>query len=216
MESIASDPLLGNRHSSPISVVLFDLGGVLVELNGEAPMLRGLGYRMPTEELWRKWLHSPSVRDFETGKIAGTEFAQRLIGEFEIQVGEREFLEAFTSWPTGLFPGALELVAQIPRRYVRAVLSNTNELHWPRVRDEMEIGGAFDHYFVSHLTGRIKPDAAAFEHVVESLRCSPAEVLFLDDNLLNVEAARRVGMEALVVRGAEEAERALRGAQVLG
>ncbi|MBB6094260.1 putative hydrolase of the HAD superfamily [Povalibacter uvarum] len=203
-------------EGASVRVVLFDLGGVLVELNGVAPMLRWLGYRMPTEDLWRKWLHSPSVRSFETGRIEGPEFARQLIEEFDIRVDEHEFLKAFTSWPTGLFPGALELVAQIPRRYVRAVLSNTNELHWPRVRDEMEIGGAFDHYFVSHLTGRIKPDAAAFEHVVESLQCQPAEVLFLDDNLLNVEAARKVGMEALVVRGAQEAERALRDARVLG
>ena len=202
-------------EGSGIRVVLFDLGGVLVELNGIAPMLSWLGYRMPTEELWRKWLHSPSVRDFETGRIESQDFAKRLIAEFEIVVGEQEFIEAFASWPTGLFPGALELIAQIPRRYVRAVLSNSNALHWPRVRDDMEVGGAFDHYFISHLTGRIKPDAAAFEHVTDSLQCRPAEVLFLDDNLLNVEAARKAGMSAFVVRGATEAERVLRDTRVL-
>lgn len=198
-----------------VRVVLFDLGGVLVELNGIAPMLRWLGYRMATEDLWRKWLHSPCVRDFETGRIEAHEFASQLIEEFEIQVSEQEFIDAFAGWPTSLFPGALELVAQIPRRYVRAVLSNSNALHWPRVRDDMELGGAFDHYFISHLTGRIKPDAAAFEHVVESLRCRPGEVLFLDDNLINVEAARAVGMDAFVVRGAAEAERVLRQSRVI-
>jgi len=35
--------------------------------------------------------------------------------------------------------------------------------------------------FISHLTGKIKPDADAFEHVVDSLGFMPA-VLFLDDN----------------------------------
>ncbi len=205
-----------SEAAAGVRVVLFDLGGVLVELNGVTPMLRWLGYRMPTEELWRKWLHSPSVRDFETGRIETQDFAKRLIEEFEIVVGEQEFIDAFASWPTGLFPGALELVAQIPRRYVRAVLSNSNALHWPRVRDDMEVGDAFDHYFISHLTGHIKPDAAAFEHVTESLQCRPAEVLFLDDNLLNVEAARKVGMGAFVVRGAAEAEQVLRNAGVVG
>jgi len=67
----------------------------------------------------------------------------------------------------------------------------------------------FDHHFVSHLTGRIKPDAEAFEHVVESLDCKPAQVLFLDDNLLNIDAAKDIGMRAIHVRGLDETQRAL-------
>jgi putative hydrolase of the HAD superfamily len=54
---------------------------------------------------------------------------------------------------------------------------------------------------------RIKPDAEAFEHVLDSPGCRPAQVLFLDDNLLNVEAAQGLGMDAFCVRGAGEAER---------
>jgi HAD superfamily hydrolase (TIGR01509 family) len=195
--------------SGAIRLVLFDVGGVLVELGGVRPMLEWLGYRMPTEDLWRTWLHSPSVRAFETGKIAGDEFARQLIDELQIGVDSNVFLEAFAGWPSGVFPGALELIDQIPRRYVRAVLSNSNAVHWPRVTDELGLGGIFDHYFVSHLTGRIKPDADAFEHVLETVDCRGNEVLFLDDNLLNVEAARRVGLEAFVVQGPEESLRVL-------
>jgi putative hydrolase of the HAD superfamily len=101
------------------------------------------------------------------------------------------------------------MLARIPSSYQRAVLSNSNALHWPRVQNEMQLGAAFDSHFVSHLTGRIKPDAAAFEHVVESLRCRPASVLFLDDNLLNVDAAKRLGMQAVRVQGIDETQRVL-------
>jgi putative hydrolase of the HAD superfamily len=73
----------------------------------------------------------------------------------------------------------------------------------------MGLGAAFEHHFVSHLTGKIKPDAAAFEDVIESLACSAAQVLFLDDNMLNVEAARSVGMHAARVQGPREAQRVL-------
>jgi glucose-1-phosphatase len=62
---------------------------------------------------------------------------------------------------------------------------------------------------VSHITGRIKPDAEAFEHVVESLGCLPDQVLFLDDNILNVHAAQNIGMHAIRVRGAAEAQQML-------
>jgi FMN phosphatase YigB (HAD superfamily) len=44
---------------------------------------------------------------------------------------------------------------------------------------------------------------------MESLGCSPASVLFLDDNLLNVDAAKRVGMQAVRVRGIDETKLAL-------
>jgi putative hydrolase of the HAD superfamily len=102
------------------------------------------------------------------------------------------------------------MLARIPRSYRRAILSNSNGLHWPRVVDDMGLGAAFDSHFASHLTGRIKPDPDAFEHVVDALGCSPVQVLFLDDNSINVEAAQRFGMQAIRVRGATETHGALR------
>jgi HAD superfamily hydrolase (TIGR01509 family) len=69
---------------------------------------------------------------------------------------------------------------------------------------------------VSHITGRIKPDPDAFEHVVESLGCMPGQVLFLDDNMLNVHAAQSLGMQAIRVRGAIEAQHALAELGIIG
>lgn len=194
---------------SDIRVVLFDMGGVLVELSGVEVMLAWLGNAITPDELWRRWLTSEPVRKFETGQIDADAFAAGVTAEFGLGVEPRLFLDAFTGWPAGPFPGALAMLARIPRSYRRAVLSNSNALHWPRVRDEMGFGPMFDRHFVSHLTGRIKPDSDAFEHVLESLACRPGEVLFLDDNLLNVEAALKLGMRAIRVRGTAEAERAL-------
>jgi putative hydrolase of the HAD superfamily len=83
------------------------------------------------------------------------------------------------------------------------------------VLDEMGLGVAFDNHFVSHLTGRIKPDTDAYEHVLKSLGCRPAQVLFFDDNLLNIEAAQRLGMHAVRVRGLVEARQALIDLEIL-
>jgi glucose-1-phosphatase len=198
-----------------IRVLLFDVGGVLVQLSGVEIMLQWLGHRMSEDELWRRWLQSVPVRQFETGQIDADEFAIGVTTEFGLPVEPRDFLEAFIRWPTGLYPGTLEMLARIPSSYQRVVLSNSNALHWPRVQTEMKLGAAFDSHFVSHLTGRIKPDAAAFEHVVESLGCSPASVLFLDDNLLNVDAAKRLGMQAVRVRGIDETKRVLVDLKIL-
>ena len=195
--------------SADIRVLLFDVGGVLVELGGVEVILEWLGNRISADELWQRWLQSQAVRRFETGQIDAPQFAAGVIAEFGLAVDPQQFLDSFVGWPTGLYPGTLEMLARIPPRYQRALLSNSNALHWPRVLGEMGLGAVFDNHFVSHLTGRIKPDPEAFEHVLESLGCRPAQVVFFDDNALNIEAARQLGMHAVRVRGLGEATQAL-------
>jgi putative hydrolase of the HAD superfamily len=198
-----------------IRVLLFDVGGVLVELGGVEDMLGWLGNRLTPDQLWRRWLESEHVRQFETGRIDAPQFAAGVITEFGLSVSSQQFLDSFVGWPTGLYPGTLELLARIPRRYRRALLSNSNPLHWPRVLGEMNLGGSFDHQFVSHLTGRIKPDTATFEHVLESLGCKPGEVLFFDDNAPNIAAARSLGIHAVRVQGLDETRQALTRLEIL-
>ena len=204
-----------SKPANPVRVVLFDVGGVLVQLSGVATVLGWVADRWTPAELWHRWLHSPAVRAFETGRCDAESFAADLVCELDLGVAPALFLESFAAWPTGLYPGTRELIARIPGHITRALLSNSNALHWPRVEDEFGLGALFEHRFVSHLTGRIKPDPDAFEHVVRSLGCDPASVFFLDDNLLNVEAAQAVGMQGALVRGITEAEQALRQASVL-
>ena len=196
-------------------MVLFDVGGVLVELRGVATLLDWLDHRITEREIWSLWLRSPSVRAFETGQIDAAQFAAGILAELRLDIDAGHFLESFTYWPTALYPGALEMVGRIPPHYRRALLSNSNVLHWRRVLDEMGLGAVFEHHFASHLIGKIKPDAEAFEHVLESLGCRASQVLFLDDNAVNVEAARTIGMRATLVRGVSEAQRSLQQAGII-
>lgn len=200
---------------SRVKVVLFDVGGVLVELSGVATVMGWVADRWTPADVWRKWLHSPAVRAFETGRTDASTFADDLVRELELGVEPALFLESFAGWPTRLYPGVHELVARIPPHVTCALLSNSNSLHWPRVEGEFGLGALFEHRFVSHLTGRIKPDREAFEHVVSSLDCDAGSIFFLDDNLLNVEAAHAAGLQAALARGVEEAENALRTAAVI-
>lgn len=202
-----------DRHD--IRVVLFDVGGVLVELGGVATLLGWLGARITLPQLWTLWLRSPSVRAFETGRIDAGQFAAGVLAELRLDVDAELFLESFARWPSALYPGALEMIGRIPSHYRRALLSNSNVLHWRRVLDELGLGAVFEHQFASHLTGKIKPDAEAFEHVLASLDCQAAQILFLDDNILNVEAARSIGMHAQLVRGAHEAQHSLQQAGII-
>ena len=165
-------------------------------------------------ELWQRWLITSGACVRDRSHDAET-FAADLVAELELGVEPATFLESFAGWPTGLYPGAHELVARIPGHITRALLSNSNALHWDRVVDDFGLGALFEHRFVSHLTGRIKPDRDAFEHVVSSLGCEPSSVFFLDDNLMNVEAAPPSACKAPSSAASQAPEQALREAGIV-
>jgi glucose-1-phosphatase len=182
-------------------LVLFDVGGALVELSGLASLLLWLGHRVTAEQARTLWLTSPAVRLFETGKMQPTDLAEQMITELNLQVDSEEFLTALYIRSQRILPGAVELVTRIPCNYVRATLCNTNALQWPSLMEQRDLIGALIIIFTSHLTRKIKPDEEAFQHVLARVGCEGPETLFLDDSLLNVAAAKRVGMPAFQVQG---------------
>lgn len=194
---------------TPIRVVLFDIGGVLVETSGVATMLAWMGHRVSADELWKMWLTSPNVRAFETGRLSAEDFSERVIAEFQLPVSCSEFLRQMKNWSVAPFPGAVDLLQRIPPVYLRATLCNSNPVHWECLLQNKGLINAFSYHFASHLVGKIKPDEEAFRHVAEALACDPEEVLFLDDNELNVAGAKSIGMKAVRVKGISEAEHVL-------
>lgn len=195
-------------------VLLFDLGGVLVELTGVPVMVGAVGDPMD-EEIWRRWLTSPSVRCFETGRSTPQEFSAAMVEEFDLEIGPDEFLEAFRDWPSGFYPGTEKLLARLSSRFRLACLSNSNPLHWRRFHEELRLAELFQHHFASHLIGSLKPDREVFDHVVDELGCAPERVLFLDDNQMCVDGAREARLSAYRAQGLDGALKILRNLGVL-
>lgn len=188
-----------------IEVILFDVGGVLVELTGVDQMMAWTGSRHSVEELWRLWLESPTVRDFESGRIGTDPFSQRLVEEFGLSATPETIIASFDGWIDGPYPEVVPLLDALRGHYHLGTLSNTNARHWPRFIDEMGMGSLFDCHFPSHETGKLKPDRECFDNVVQKLVIAADRILFLDDNEVNVTAAREAGLRAEQVVGAIEA-----------
>jgi putative hydrolase of the HAD superfamily len=190
-----------------IEVILFDLGGVLIEL-GESPipsewLLEGNNYKLSD------WFSSQTAKAFEKGEITAQQFADTFKNELNIEASSEKIIECFTQWPIGVFPDAFELLENLRNKYKLAVLSNTNELHWPRIIGEFKIPKYFDHIYSSHLMHKAKPDIGAFQYVLDDLMVTPARVLFLDDNQSNVAAAEKLDIQSVHVKGIEEVRQAL-------
>ena len=73
-------------------VILFDLGGVLIENNGRAALTAMLRQPLPASEMWSKWLASPVVRLFERGQSSPHEFASSFVREWEIDLDPAVFI----------------------------------------------------------------------------------------------------------------------------
>ena len=192
-------------------VILLDLGGVLIENTGRDGLMALLPYPLEHDEIWRRWLASPSVRLFEAGKISSQAFAAQFIHEWKLEIGPEAFIAAFASWPRGFFPGARELLAVLRDRHHLACLSNTNAVHWRRFP---EFPALFDTCFASHEMGIVKPDPEAYAHVIDTLGVEPSAVHFFDDLRPNVDAARAAGINAYHVSGFEQVAPLLREARL--
>jgi putative hydrolase of the HAD superfamily len=197
-----------------IELVLFDLGGVLVHWDGNRGLMKLTGGSLTEEDARRFWLHSPAVRMFESGLCSSEEFGSMAVSELGLKIRHEEWLQEFISWDRGPFPGAVELLESLRTEYELGCISNNNELHWSKVRDDHGFGELLPHQYLSHEIGLAKPDPKVFEHVIGDLEYSPVEILYIDDNPECVEAAERFGIRARRALGLDEVREVL--AQELG
>ncbi len=191
--------------SPAIHVVCFDIGGILIELNGDDHLREFYGPEMSRAEVWDKWMHSPSVHAHETGQIKAAEFGRAFLAENGAAVTDAaaaHFLSRFDSWLVGPYAGACELVAETSARYTTALLTNMSAVHWPTVEAfGLHVG---PQYFVkSYEVGIMKPKPKYFEHALTTIGVEAQNTVFFDDSERNVAAAKAVGMQAYCLIGAK-------------
>jgi putative hydrolase of the HAD superfamily len=190
-----------------IKVVVFDLGGVLLQLNDP---IETFGLDMSESEFLECWLRSPSVREFERGATDSETFARAVVEELKLVMRWQDFLKRFNAWPDRIFPETTALLDAIPAGVGRVLLSNTNAAHWGRDGISSALAGRLDRTFLSFDTGLLKPDREAFDQVISAYGMSAERFLFFDDNPLNVSAAIDAGMKAVLCKGPADALRVLR------
>ena len=186
-----------------IEVLLFDLGGVLVEFSGVrdvAPLLRA---EETESQILERWSRCPHTAAYCRGLMTREDFAERFIRDWGLDLPPDQFLQEFRSWSKCLLPGAKELLASLRPRFRLAALSNSNELHWERNAHDLGVNDLFEVAISSHEVGLSKPDPRIFEVALGRLGAAPDAVMFFDDVHANVLAASRLGIRAFQVDGVE-------------
>lgn len=94
----------------------------------------------------------------------------------------------------------LRLVRELRGSHRLGILSNADSSLRGRLESELGIHTLFDDIVCSAEVGMAKPEPAIFLLAVERLGLEPRECVFVDDLDTNVEAARQVGMQAVLFR----------------
>jgi HAD superfamily hydrolase (TIGR01509 family) len=193
-------------------LLLFDLGGVLLENATFKSLSRLLPKTLELADLKHRWLMSASVRHFELGEMSPDRFAEAFIDEWGVRLTPEEFLKEFSSWPRGFYPGVDDLLRTLRRKYRIGCLSNSNVVHWEK------FNGFSDHFDIalsSHLMGSIKPDEEVYFRALRECDSEATETCFFDDQLANVETAQRLGIKAHLVEGVAQLRDVLRSEGLL-
>ncbi len=189
----------GSRENP--KVILFDLGGVLIDFIGLRELGKLLRHDPGPSAIRDRWIASDAIIRFERGNCSPEEFARSFVQEWGLALEPGTFLKTFRTWIEPPFPGVESLLSDLRQSFVLACLSNTNELHWNVMLDVHGFRNCFDWLYASHLIGAVKPDPEIFAHVSRDMGCDPSEIVFFDDGMENVEGARRAGLRAHKVQG---------------
>jgi putative hydrolase of the HAD superfamily len=179
-----------------IKIILFDLGGVLVELAGLKRMAELTRAKITPDELARRWAASEYVGLYESGKCSTEIFAEGIVKELDMEITPEDFIGEFPLYAKDFFPGVVELLQELNPKYTLACLSNTNIIQWTGLCERISIDEYFQHSFLSYEIGKMKPEREIYAFAIAKLGCSPDEIVFFDDSEANVQAAVKAGMNA--------------------
>jgi putative hydrolase of the HAD superfamily len=136
---------------------------------------------------------------------------KELINEFKIklneQISEEEILEriekSYTKHSVIVNTELLDYIKQIKQTHKVFLLTDTIDLHdvYNKTRN---IYPQFDFVFKSYVEHFKKPDRKAFENLLNKTSSKPAECVFIDDTVENVEAAKKLGMQGLIYASFED------------
>ena len=184
--------------------VVFDYGMVLTgpqEPKAHAELLRMTG--LPLERF--EQLYWADRHAYDEGKLTGLAFWQKLLREAGLSKDDeatRAFAEELNLWDARMWttenPVMLDWQLELKRRgFLTAILSNMGDNVLDNMKREFDWLPRFDVLVWSYQLKMAKPDPAIYLHVLKELGTNPEETLFLDDKLLNIEAARALGMRAI-------------------
>jgi epoxide hydrolase-like predicted phosphatase len=194
---------VGEKEFDNIKNVIFDLGGVIVNIdyNATSNAFKQLGVAN-IDEIFSQRKQTPLFDNYEKGLISPTEFMQGLRNTFNLKLSDEEIKHAWNAMILDQPTHRLETLKKMKLKYRTFLLSNTNEGHleyyFKQVSEKngvINFSSLFETAYFSCRMGMRKPDVEIFNKVLELSALNPQETIFLEDLPQNIAGAISAGIQ---------------------
>lgn len=190
--------------------IIFDFGNVLVRWEPEKIYAEHFG-----DEAKAWWfLRHVADNDWRLRIDAG-ESQDACIAEQQARYPEYSqalaiYRDRWRDMLTGEMPGMRDIIVELRKKGHEIYgLTNWSMETFPQAREHFPILQMIDRYVVSGAEHLVKPDPRLFQVLLDRYGLRAEECTFVDDNPVNVEAARRMGMRGIQFVGAEKLRKEL-------
>ena len=187
-----------------IKAIIFDMGGVIVDLDIEGckrAFKEYLGYYR-IDELIDPCHQKGIYGDLEEGKISGDEFRRIVLQDSDPGALAENVDKAMWHILTGISQYKVEMLKRLSESYDLYLLSNNNPVCLPRAKAIFEGAGIplekiFRRCFYSFEMKALKPSETFYKAVVREIGIPAEQMFFIDDSQKNVEGAIAAGLPAV-------------------
>lgn len=190
-----------------IEAVIFDLGGVILDIdyNLTRKAFEKLGV-IHFNEMYSQVSADKLFRGLETGKIKESNFYSEFNGCTGFSLTPKQISKAWNAMLLTFREDSLLFLNDIKSSYRLFLLSNTNEIHYNMFKKiyhakprPIAFEDFFEKAYYSFKIGMRKPDNEIYEHVLEKNNLTPRTTMFIDDSVQNINAAKNIGMQTILL-----------------
>ncbi len=183
--------------------IIFDLGGVLLDIDYHKTIdaFKNLGIKN-FDEMFSQFKADELFEKLETGKISDTDFYAAIKNRTKAVISDEQIESAWNAMILDFRVDSLIFLEKLSVHYKLYLLSNTNSIHLRCFRQRFMtqtskplLDAYFNKAWYSHKIGLRKPHSAIFEFVAKDANLIEEETLFVDDTLMNIETAQKMGFK---------------------
>lgn len=197
-----------------IKVVIFDMGGVIIDINPFISEITRIFNPANKKMFWEK-INAETISVCK-GELPLKDFWKRLADTMDKNIPENvldDLWIAENPWDF-INQDVYTIVAELQHTYKLAIISNTVKEH-TQINRKAGLFDLFDVVILSHEVKLTKHSKEIFLVTTKALGVSPEECIFIDDVFLFVEMAESVGMKGIHFKNAQQMYSALEEYQVL-
>ncbi|MCB2290939.1 HAD family phosphatase [Clostridium sp. CS001] len=191
--------------------IIFDIGNVLLEFKPLDYLKRTFNDDNLEKLLYMEIFLSEEWLHLDRGILTQDEAIKIISLRNPMQ--EVHIKKCMENWIDILSPieGTVKILNELKENgYKLYLLSNFHSLAFETVYSKYDFFKYFDGGIISYKENLLKPESAIYSKLLDTYKLNPEECLFIDDTLVNIEAASRLAINTIHFEGCEMLSQSLR------